>query len=387
MRISVPFFGIDAVSVACKKNALDHKSVNVLEVNPNLTNYLSALHGRPILPTDVLKIDYATLEASEVLVCGPPCQPWARGGAGLGWLDERSKCMLAADEIAGALKRKGCLRAVCIENTPAILESRKNGEAPMKVIQDKWAEEMPNWFPLQPWVLDGEAFCTPMMRTRAYLVSVPLAFKDIFNQSGDDGFFPMLAPPKRTGDPQWRLIDYLNYCAEGDGLTTDKIRGPKQKIYYEQWKETAYDALKQRPSNVAVVDGSRSPCGSFSTNLQFDRLPSCMTQNRNLFVFGDSTVVSKIPIGGRYLAVEERAKVMGFDCGGVLAKLTGNLTSPQLMIALGNTMLVNVVGAVLKQIWNYLAVVETGSPRLSLDDKPMTPMKRRPREKSRPPML
>jgi hypothetical protein len=165
-----------------------------------------------------------------------------------------------------------------------------------------------------------------------------------------------------------------------ENLTTVEprgIEGNKSKEYLRKWKQLAKKKLAQNPDVMTYcVDGSRDPAGAYNSTLMADLTPSFTTQNRKLLVFGrkappNAPFVQKVPEGGRYLTVKERANSLGF----VFSRwespfnnasdpfehhydlMCATMSEAQLQKALGNAQIVNCMGLVLQHCWDYVDAV------------------------------
>ena len=125
-RLGLPFAGCDGPGEAALRSGWPITICNVLEINANLTPFLSAKHGQRIEATDIMTINLSDIHDCDVLVQGPPCTPHSKLGARRGAADPVSKTFIAGINICKELDRRGCLKAVVFENTPSMAQNSKD---------------------------------------------------------------------------------------------------------------------------------------------------------------------------------------------------------------------------------------------------------------------
>ena len=280
--ISIPCAGIDGVGSGCAKHDLSVKLANAFEINENLSTYLSEHCGYQVFPKSLLEVDFDTeLQSSDVLFAGPPCTPWAGCGARQSWENPASKCMLRVVDMAAALHQKGDLKLVIIENTPDILYNRK-GEAGVVRLQSYWAQSMPDWTPLHPWILDAGDYNHPFQRRRVFFLSVPRSFSRVLRLVGGFNCLPFPKPkPHPTKASLFRMLG-----AKWTLVKDEDITGNRMRTYRQQWAKIFSELPEQCGFKLSTCDASRSPNGKYNTVLMHNKLPSLTTQNRKIWVFG-----------------------------------------------------------------------------------------------------
>jgi site-specific DNA-cytosine methylase len=149
--------------------------VNVVEKEPHLCKYLCKLTGTQVEPVNVRTRDLKTITRAHILVAGPPCPPFARGGAGEGWDSPDAELFLGVIDECAELDSRGDLEAVILENAWAITESRLGKPAPIERLQQYWANKMPGWLPLEAWKGTGIFFghSTPIYVPQFYTTTPP----------------------------------------------------------------------------------------------------------------------------------------------------------------------------------------------------------------------
>ena len=263
-------------------------------------------------------------------------------------------------------KKPNPLRAVAIENSPMILANRQVGGCVFDEIQKYWTQKMPDWFPLQAWIMDASLY-SPISRHRVFLVSVPRLFQAVYDavseatgQFGGDRL-PFFRPEIPVERPS--LHDYLTTDLHGfdEGLYIT----PKMKKNLDEWMQLFNAHFYDNPSVcVGCVDIGRNPGKDFSRQMRFDQMISLTTTNRYIALLPGRSC-KKVPAGGRLLTVHERARIMGFDADVLLRSMSPS----RAIIALGNTIVVGVCEAVLRTILQYLDKVH----RISMEQAALPP--------------
>ena len=363
LRFAHPFTGIDAVGRVLELKRWPGLTNNVAENDKVLTSWLRSRFGPAWMPRDFSAIPMAEFEDADAVIMGPPCQPFSRLGSQLGMSDPRSALFLQGIDLCEELHKRGDLKLVVIENSPKILERMPDGRTPFDKIQEYWGSKMPAWLPLKPWVLDAWDHATGMSRSRVFLLSTPEVFKRVFNRNAasgdcnDLGFPPPASAPTRT-----RLVDQLDYTAEE--LCVGKIKGPVMKANYKHWKKVWRAKVTDQPGAFATgaVDLCRNVTKKFNTYLTMDAIPSPTRSNYSIVVFGTGAE-GKVGMNGRMVTNEERARVVGFD----YAELRAHMTPRQVSAALGNSIAINVLAAVMESAWSYLDAVKSRAESLKFE--------------------
>ena len=353
-KIAVPMTGINSPLMAMKTNDWPMTTCNHIEINKHVCKYLTALVGETVEPTSIMTIDMKDLAASDALFVGPHCQPWTRGGKGLGWKDERSKTILKSIDTAKHLDQSGLLKVVILENTEAILESRNGAAAGIVKVQQHWKKQLPKWLPLDPKVLTGFMVNAKINQTPAVLISVPKQFKDIVDEGRGD-LLPFKLEPHVGQTASKEFTDYLD--ADLTTLYKKDVQGKQSKEYFKKWQAKFRQICKRGhlEFRAAVVDSQRDPDGTYDSNFFFDCLPSPTTQNLKLLVFENPRYGNNlVPPSGRYISNRERARVMGFDVKGAIDLMESLLSQRQMAVALGNSIIVGISEMVLHSSFTYI---------------------------------
>ena len=259
MRVSLPFGGILAPIRAVesgKAGSCKLLPVNVIENKSQLCNYISQATNTPCTPSDVMDIDLRDIAESEWLIMGPPCQPHTRHGKNKGGLDERCAPFFKSILIAKALRLKGRLSVVVIEESPGIMDNKSSTDEPfIDVIDRMWAEHMPDWVPLSRHVLDGFWGGVAMKRNRVFLISVPKAFPRIGNSTEE---LPFVIP---THDlPLQQISDSLDTstaCLDANSVTSGMPES--QRAYTREVSRRSHGNV-----TVSFADISRKPGGIYN---------------------------------------------------------------------------------------------------------------------------
>ncbi len=102
------------------------------------------------------------LISADVILAGPPCQPWSRAGKRLGERDNR-------DGLTITMKAARDMRplAIVIENVPGLARTGRRAHL------DRCEEELSNLgYSIAEWVLNAADFRVPQSRRRVFVVAI-----------------------------------------------------------------------------------------------------------------------------------------------------------------------------------------------------------------------
>jgi hypothetical protein len=89
-----------------------------------------------------------------------------------------------------------------------------------------------------------------------------------------------------------------------------------------------------------------------------DRIPSPTTHNLKMLVQQKTgSPIMKVPYGGRFVALRERGRVMGFDVGDTFSLMESVMTPRQMCRGFGNAIIVPVATSILGGYLDYLSAV------------------------------
>ena len=357
LTIAVPFTGLDVVKRVADVYGLPLTLNNVIELNPHLSPYLSALHGRPIKPKDIkTELSKGNVQSADGVVMGPPCTGFTRIGSGSGWSCEDSQLMITAIDFAAELAndtRDIRLKFIVIENSPAVTQRGKDGSPPPIVDMNKRVEEKfkGKWMPLKPIPMNAHDYEHGLDRLRVFCVSFPKLFRDILDRAPG---CPLPVPMPQPRQNKVSLYDVLDDFNPADEITKPSAYFNTVKMVkkYHTWKK-AY--AKVQAGTVAATDMSRDPKHTFNAKFTVDRCPSLTTRNYQIVVFGKSALQDPLKVSehGKLLGVCERARLLGYE----YADIQPFMSKCQAIKALGNGIAVNVMADLLKIIGSYVGDV------------------------------
>ena len=113
-------------------------------------------------------VDHADLKEAlevsraDVIIAGPPCQPWSRAGKRLGEQDDRDGLAVTMQAV-----RKIKPAAVVIENVPDLAQFRKR-----QYIDDLETELSGLGYSVAEHVLNAADYCVPQNRRRVFITAI-----------------------------------------------------------------------------------------------------------------------------------------------------------------------------------------------------------------------
>ena len=162
------FSGIETPSIALSQVGVCHKLSFAIEKEKPLRSYIRKRWRPAEIHKDVAKVLYDQLPHCDLLVGGPPCQPWCPGGKRLGNDDDRAKLTYSMVEYceARAVRKLALPRAVVMEQSSALL-SPKNIEVSDAIV----ARLSKLGFKIRWRVLDTSDHGIRQSRKRCYIVA------------------------------------------------------------------------------------------------------------------------------------------------------------------------------------------------------------------------
>ena len=337
--------------IGCPERALAEKGIsfigkNVIEINPQLKEVLEGFHDPDdVHICDICVFDEQQLCDSEGYVAGPSCPPWSRGGLRNGVLDERSGVFEAVlKQIHYLAVDRDCLKWFVIENTSEIM-NRRNGDAPfIKTVMKRLCVLLGKGWSIQPHIVQTSDYWLPQERKRVYII----------------GMHPLLAqfggiqmPPVAPLGSKPSISEFLD--CNWDVQLSMANRSPTQQnnIAVSSALLNSSGALHPISNRSLVIfDASRNHEAVWRIPLRVDVCPPLCTSNNPLYIYGPGAP-DKVPLEGRGLSVDERARLCG-----VVPSSIAHLGKCQRVKALGNSMPVDTVGVVLAALHHHIALFE-----------------------------
>ena len=266
------------------------------------------------------------LPAAHLLIGGPSCQPFSTNGIQNAWEDKRSEtfvaCIDAIVEQASRPQRK--LFGFMLENVVGLTMKFKDmTAAPSEEVLETLRESLGIGWEVWLWRVDSLHLGLPQHRARVYICG---RRKDVFSRP-----LPVWSPERMriNGFSLWDALD--------PDLPETTPSSDRMKEDLKWYLEKARDARCHLPRDaVLVCDLSRSASASREPMYALNFTVTLTTGAKYLWVQG---LAEDMPQYKRYLTVEERCVLQGFDPG-----LADRLTKACHVKALGNAMSVPVVG-------------------------------------------
>ncbi|WP_419915908.1 DNA cytosine methyltransferase [Candidatus Poriferisodalis sp.] len=253
----------------------------------------------------------STLPAADVVIAGPPCQPWSRAGKRLGATDKR-------DGLRVVSRAVDCLRpsAAVIENVPDLARKGRRGH-----LDDFKSELTEIGYNVQEHVLNAADFGVPQNRRRVFVVATT-----------GDLRADLLAETKETVTVLDAIPESCKQHAPGARLLSDGM-----SAYIERYEKASK---------------CRTP-----RDLHLDRPARTLTV-RNLSGATGDMIRLKLPDGDRrMLTAREAARIQSFPdwfrfVGSDRSQLAqiGNAVPPLLALAVAQSIRACVVGSELQAV-------------------------------------
>jgi site-specific DNA-cytosine methylase len=338
-----------------KEGELRHfyRSLSMLEGGVDLQNMKLGDTG------DVTAVCNDLVDA-DMLVAGPPCEPWAASGKRLGENDCRSQYYWVTVDIIVTLARRGCLKVVVVENSPCIMEESSSSTIMLsfadKVLR-RLKEDVP-FFCFEYTVSDLKQTGLPHGRSRAWLRGIHRKYL------ADEVSLPPPILYNVSVALSDILIATLPNIAESQISTEAKRRG---MVFYKS--RVLQDRSEGRSGTIAVVDLDRRPHMKFAISLTYDFVPTLRKKGPDFFVMSVADLhepESQRKVF-RYLADQERFLLQGHRS--VLHQLMPNKTMSRRCT--GNAYPVPMLASVLSPLLVTLKVSSCSSAVDPADAQPL----------------
>jgi site-specific DNA-cytosine methylase len=348
VRVASPCAGLNAPDRAARELRCPWESVDIFDINDCLRGALADLHPKAQLHCgrsqgDVTRYPLEDLSQADGLVSGPPCPPFSTIGKGAGAGDPRAAVFVRVMLWISSGARRG-LQWFILENVDGILKRKKDQE-----------ESFASWFmramlEMLPdgWLIDCQqansgSYGVPQSRPRVFFVGTSPHMRSSARQRKLLG----LGPAAFQIADEVFLEDFLDKVAQPDDF--EHLSVTQQLNVLMQ-----LDTLAQEGSrHVGVVDAARDPCKPMDSAIAVNRTRTLRTNNSHLWIL-PATAAQRLVYGerGRLMNRAEKARMAG-----ITPFSLGKLTTAALETAVGNTIPVPLIGAVLVPIlaaWRVL---------------------------------
>jgi site-specific DNA-cytosine methylase len=307
---------------------------------------------------DVLTFDVSKLKMGDILVAGPPCTPWAKGGGRQGTDNPASLVFQMLLEWVILLCHRGCLLAFALENSPETATLSSDGKPPFLMdAVSKLAREVP-YMVVDVVFSELNAFL-PLNRRRSWLRGMRY---DAAGKAID------LPPPVKSFGGRPVLLEELIGNNEAGKADLSKLT-PQRKQNFEWYVERIRgDVASGKAGAIAVMDIDRGAGKVFGPVLAYDVIPGLRTRGPHYLLISTEDIGEDEPEKKkvcRFLSVAERFQLLGYPAafseaaGRNLAhQLTGN--------AFAIPMVASVVGPMVKEIARNDMVQTSGISPLSI---------------------
>ena len=343
LRCAAPCIGIDGCGAAMQIMGLAPcEMVNVYDLEEGyrqtLFNHLLELGMKSVnirlnlgeQAGDLLRANLADLELPvDMLVCGPPCPPWAGQGNHHSCRDERAKVFMAIIEWIVFLASCGGLLCCVVENVTGMLCSYGGIEPAM----DKFIRILREHVPFFDWCVDTLKlvnYTCPQTRVRVFLRGIR---KTVI------AFVPKPLPPfgkRKLRDALAKLPHTPRHCFSTQ--QQDNIKVFEAKI------RSLVQAGRLYMEDLCVVPPDRQDGLGYPQKMTVNNCPTFTCHNFDLLVLSVHDVVHDVPDASReffrILSPPERLTLQGFPAkmaatlGKTLTyKASGNAYPPPLMLA------------------------------------------------------
>ena len=279
---------------------------------------------------DILRVGLESLTLPvDMLICGPPCPPWAGQGKHLNLKDKKAKVFMRIILWIVVLAHSGGLLCVIVENVKGVLSSYAGMESAMS----RFLRILRRFVPFFDWrvdTLDLRDYMFPQSRVRTFLrglrtcvaTSVPPPLPPFGRRQLIDCLGPFPHSPRASFSPQQQ----------------ENIRVYERKII------DLVNAGKLCRDDIVVIAPDRQDGLTYSQSLTKNCAPTFTTQNHGYMVLSVSDIVDMVPDDRRkffrQFTESERLTLQGFPASFLLQlgkKLTrfasGNAYPPALIVA------------------------------------------------------
>ena len=361
MKLISLFSGIGAFEKALANLNIDHEVINYCEFDKYASESYSAIHGidKRLNLGDITKVDISKLEkgSADLITYGFPCQDISLAGKQKGFEDEngnltRSGLFFYAASIIGRIQPR---IAVC-ENVKALVG--KKFEKEFKIVLDTLDKMGYNNY----WqVLNAKDYGIPQNRERVFVVSVR---KDIDN--GEFNFPKPFNLERKVADILESKVDekyylsdrVINYFIKCNG--TDIV----EPVIYDDYNgrikadQSVIGTLTTNCGNdaerngVKIIEYSEYSLKKIKANIVKGDIVGTITANAMQSVNHDNCHLIQNNYRIRKLTPKECWRLMGFDDKDIEKAQAVGISNTQLYKQAGNSIVVNVLMEIFKQLHN-----------------------------------
>lgn len=332
MKVIELFAGIGAWSKALENLNIAHEVVAAIEFDKKTMDCYNSIHETAFVAQDITKVKPEDLPDCDMICYSPPCQSFSVAGKGLGTADPRGTLFWDALRIIQEKKPKYCL----MENVKNLTGKahRETFDSMLKTLED--AGYTNYWQ-----VLNAKDYGIPQNRERVFVVSIRkdiertfefpqkfnngLRLKDLLEESVDEKYYI-------SDEKCQKLLSGLNGATTGtysDGGLEPKVIVESKLITVGSLDRPGYHEMSNR---VYSADGcTKTLCGG-GGNAE------------------DKTGLYKVGYRIRKLTPLECIRLMGFSDEDYEKLKEVNISNSQIYKVCGNSIVVNVVETIFKQL-------------------------------------
>lgn len=329
LKIIELFGGIGAFSKALEKLNIDFKIVDYVEIDKYAVKSFNAIHGTNFEPQDIRNYNkkFYELPKIDIIMHGSPCQDFSivgkRAGACIGG-DTRSSLMFETLRIVEEIRPK----IVIWENVKSVLNKKNINN--FKQYETK-LRQLGYWSYYK--VLNSKDYGVPQNRERIYCVSIR---SDIISYGSHikNFIFPTPKELKRT------VYDIL------ERNVNDKYYLSKKMKNYIVQKGTKNFLIKDQRINLEIARPLTTEHGKRAGTTNY----YCGGLGRNV----DIGLIDISDMNIRRLTPSECFLLMGFTYTDYVLCKTAGLSDTQLYKQAGNSIVVNVLEEIIKELIKIL---------------------------------
>lgn len=345
MRLGTPCAGFEAPYFALRELGVQHfEHVFSIDVGSHAAKFCKNLnHAKKTWlgqqEGDLMTLDFTQVPSVDILVAGPPCQPFSMMGRRDGIRDPRAGVFWRTiDLIAELARRPGeeALRCFILENVDGVKTPDVHGCRGIDEITRRLRVAAPA-FTVRVYDMNSKDYSLPQNRQRVYFVGV--------HKSMQMRKRTFCTPPKHESGP--KLEDWL---VKHDHVP-DRFKEVPQSLKSKKRKfdEKLQAEMSKLPWRVACAEIHRHVDGGFGGRICTDIVGTILSSSpiSSWLWIRDGEQVTE-----RFLLPVEQLHVQGFPSRDPqLAKALFGLRDQEVITGAGNAMSVPVIGSVLADIF------------------------------------
>ena len=174
MNIVEWFGGIGAFTNALKKLKIEHTLVDYVDLDKQAVNAFNALNNTNYLPQDIKDVNTDSYGEIDILIAGWPCQDYSVAGKGLGtFKGTRSNLILTTIDKIAQMKNKP--KYILLENVKGILQKKHVQD--LEYIKKQFRDLGYKWNQV---LLNAKYFDIPQNRERVYCLLVKNDLENVY---------------------------------------------------------------------------------------------------------------------------------------------------------------------------------------------------------------